>query len=292
MTDNEPNAPHTAVSRVAVKVPPFWPHDPELWFAQLEGQFLVNGITSDNTKYGYVIGSLEARYAAEVKDVIINPPGVGKYAKVKTELIARLSMSQEVKIRQLLEKEEVGDRKPSQFLRRLRDLGGNAITDSLLRTLWTGRLPQHLQAILAAQPDTSLDAAASLADRVLEVVPVSLVNETKRPQTTSTTINTTSADAGDLTTLCRLVSELQVQVGELQKQNTSAYNRSRSRYDNRVRNSSRSRSRNGTQSHRAATTRENTDDETVCFYHSRFGTNARKCRDPCSFNAGNARGHH
>lgn len=292
MPDTEPSVPDTAVSRIAVRVPPFWPHDPELWFAQLEGQFLVNNITSDSTKYGYVVGSLEARYAAEVKDVIINPPSSGKYAKVKTELIARLSLSQEVKIRQLLEKEEVGDRKPSQFLRRLRDLGGKAITDPLLRTLWTGRLPQHLQAILAAQPETSLDAAASLADRVLEVVPINLISETKCQQTVPATANTTSPDAGDLANLCRLVSELQVQVSELQKQNTSAYNRSRARYHNRPLNSSRSRSRNGTQPRYAATTSDNTDNEAMCFYHARFGTNARKCRDPCSFDAGNAGGHH
>lgn len=111
------------VNRVAMRVPPFWPHDPQLWFTLLEGQFLVSGIFNDDTKYGYVIGSLEARYAAAVKDLIISPPVTEKHNSLKKELITGLPTSQQHKTRQLLEREEIGDRKPSQFLRRLRYLG-------------------------------------------------------------------------------------------------------------------------------------------------------------------------
>jgi len=39
------------VNRVAIKIPPFWADEPELWFAQLEGQFALGGITQDATKY-------------------------------------------------------------------------------------------------------------------------------------------------------------------------------------------------------------------------------------------------
>jgi len=47
------------INRVAMHIPPFWTDDPELWFAQLEGQFALSIITDDDVKYGYVLSKLE-----------------------------------------------------------------------------------------------------------------------------------------------------------------------------------------------------------------------------------------
>jgi hypothetical protein len=44
-----------AINRVVIRVPPFWPEKPALWFAQLEGQFALWNITQDSTKFYYVI---------------------------------------------------------------------------------------------------------------------------------------------------------------------------------------------------------------------------------------------
>ncbi|CAH2062404.1 unnamed protein product, partial [Iphiclides podalirius] len=72
---------------------------------------------------------------------------------------------------QLLSSEELGDRKPSQFLRHLRSLGGNDIPDDFLRSLWSYRLPNYIQAIIATQDHSSLDEVAQLADKIVEVTP-------------------------------------------------------------------------------------------------------------------------
>jgi hypothetical protein len=63
----------TEIYKVAVRVPPFWPEEPEIWFAQIEGQFAISGITSDATKFNYIISQLDNKYSREVKDIIINP---------------------------------------------------------------------------------------------------------------------------------------------------------------------------------------------------------------------------
>ena len=70
--------------------------------------------------------------------------------------------------------EETGDRKPSQFLRHLQGLAGTSVPESMLRTLWFGRLPFNVQAILAAQKDLYLEKLADLADSI------SKLTETRR----------------------------------------------------------------------------------------------------------------
>jgi len=147
--------------RISIRLPPFWPEEPELWFAQLEGrQLAVSGITRDEERYAFALSKLEPKQAREVKDIITNPPVHGKYDALKRALIQRLTDSQEHRFRQLLETEEIGDRKPSQFLRHLRVLAGTTVSDELLRTLWLGRLSQQSQAILAARKLDDLDEVA------------------------------------------------------------------------------------------------------------------------------------
>lgn len=245
--------------RAALRVPPFWPERPALWFSQLEGQFALNGITDDSLQFWHVVGALDSRYAAEVEDVITNPPTEQRYQRIKTELVKRLSASQEQNIRQLMEREEMGDRKPSQFLRHLRQLAGNNIPDSFLRSLWIGRLPSHLQPIVTMQDDRDLDAVATLADRVYDITP--------RPQ-----VAAASASDALIGTLLQRVEDLSRQVAALSVSNPRARSRSRPR---------------GRSFSRRPGSRENSPQSDtgnrLCYYHYRFGPAAWNCRPPCSF---------
>jgi transcription initiation factor IIF auxiliary subunit len=103
------------VARVAVRLPPFWPECPDVWFSQTDSQFAIAGITSETTKFHYVVSQLEQKYAAEVDDLITSPPQDQPYSTLRSTLLTRLSPSIE-QHHQLLHHEEMGDRKPSQFL--------------------------------------------------------------------------------------------------------------------------------------------------------------------------------
>ena len=90
MTDSNTSAKPTVVSstwvaRVGIKIPPFWPADPGMWFAQVETQFALAAVTTKDTKFNYVAGSLDAKYAMEVRDILTNPVSREKYTKLKTE---------------------------------------------------------------------------------------------------------------------------------------------------------------------------------------------------------------
>ncbi|CAM1330532.1 Uncharacterised protein r2_g3962 [Pycnogonum litorale] len=119
------------VHAVACRLPAYWSGDPQLWFGQVEGQFQASGITTELTKYEYVVAALPPDTAAEVRDLIVNMPTERPYTVLKTAVISRTAESDLRRLNKLLHKVELGDRKPSQLLRRMEQLVGNpAATNS------------------------------------------------------------------------------------------------------------------------------------------------------------------
>ncbi|CAH2101618.1 unnamed protein product [Euphydryas editha] len=242
------------VSHISLKLPPFWPGRVVAWFAQAEANFEISGIKTDNTKYNHVLSVLPERVAADIEDILIDPPKENKYIFLKSELIRRLSASEEKRVNQLLSDVELGERKPSQFLRHLRSLAGSSLQDeSILRQLWLRRLPQQVQAILAAQADLPLQKVAELADRIVEVSPIAH-----------------SVFAANASVQDDPLQAINNRLDQLAKQ-VAAISSGRSRHRN-----NRSISRN----------RSKSSDRSVsdlCWYHRRFKSKANRCTKPCSW---------
>ncbi|XP_071581987.1 uncharacterized protein [Temnothorax nylanderi] len=265
-----------SVSKVAVRVPPFWGDEPELWFAQLEGQFTLSGITQDTTKYSYALSQLDSRQIKEIKDVVTQPPEADKYEAVKKALIQRMSVSQEQRTRQLLELEELGDRKPSQFLRHLRTLAGENVPDSLLRTLWLGRLPTQMQMVLATRTEDPLNNVAEQADRIHEMTSKAVVAAAAAPATKES--------------LEAKIQALTKQVATL----TTRLSRDKSRQRDNEKGRNRNRSRSRSQNRNRGKAKEDNDDKNDkhCYYHNRFGEKAKKCTQPCTYKSEKGQGSH
>lgn len=266
MTDNDPkpttSSPQLSQTSVHhIKIPPFWPEKPAIWFAQIEGIFAIYKINDDTTKFYHILGNLDRQYATEVEDILVGPPD---YNRLKAELIKRLSASRENQVKQLLMHEELGSRKPSQFLRHLQHLAGPKVPEDFIKTIWTSRLPAGIQPIVASQTSLTMGALAELADRINDIA----------PSTREVAATSSSSPIDELT---RQVAELTRQVSALTAQ---AGHRSRSR-DRGQGYRSRSPSHRSDSCYRRFP---------VCWYHSNFGTEARKCLKPCDYKAGNALG--
>ncbi|XP_059061261.1 uncharacterized protein LOC131854146 [Achroia grisella] len=261
----------TDISTVNLKVPAFAPDDPEIWLVLLEGQFTLHNITDDADKFAYVAGNLDIQHAKAVKDILLNPPASKRYEKIKSELIRRLSASHEKKVKQLLTHEELGDRKPSQFLRHLLDLAGPSVPEDFVRTIWSNRLPQSIQTVLASQPTHSLEQLSDLADRIQEITTPCHVAATSSGASSSTSASQEIAE------LKKMVEHLALKLGERTTASHHQRPNHRSRSQKR-RNSPRQRSRSNSSYRKFP----------VCWYHSMHGDNARKCVKPCDYKAGNA----
>ncbi|XP_038050815.1 uncharacterized protein LOC119723965 [Patiria miniata] len=253
------------IGALSIKLPPFWPADPLIWFAQAEAQFHTRGIKREDTKFAHILAAVQPEIIQEVRDLVITPPKKNPYQKLKEEMIKRTSASEQKRLQMLLTEEELGDKKPSQLLRRMRQLlGEHKLEEGIFKQLFLQRLPSNAQLVLASSRDSvSLEQLAALAERILEVY-VPPVNVVTTPAPSS---------SGELAELRDQISKLTMQVSSMQAQlKRQSHSRSQSRTH------PRSASRD-----QASTPSDTANTQTLCWYHRRFGAEAHKCVQPCSY---------
>ena len=252
-----------AVAAVNLKLPPFWPSDPDVWFTQVEAQFNTRGITVQKTKYEYVVASLSPEFATQVRDLILRVPDTTPYDALKRKLIARTALPQQRRLQQLFSSTELGDQRPTQLLRRMQQLLGAGVAGmdgTLLRELFLQRLPANVRMVLASSEETkSLEEIAQLADKIIIAAPPSIA-AVEKPQ------------------LSKEVDELRVEVVRL-KETVSAFSTPRQTSRPRFPSPQPFR-RNQSPPRRPVLTG-------MCWYHARFGDKARKCTPPCSYSGNN-----
>ena len=246
-----------AVAALNLKLPPFWPSDPDLWFAQVEAQFSTRGITSQKTKYEYIVASLSPEFATQVRDLILRIPDTTPYDTLKRQLITRTALPEQRRLQRLLSSTELGDQRPTQLLRRMQQLLGGGTVDAdakLLRELFLQRLPSNVRMVLASFGDTKpLEELAELGDNIIAAGPPGVSGVTQ-PEPS------------------REVEELRSELAQLRERVSTLSTSTRTRSPSPRRRLFRPRS---PPPHPTPTS--------MCWYHARFGDMARKCTPPCSY---------
>ena len=190
-----------------------------------------------------MIASLSPEVATEIRDLILKPPEATPYTVLKEQLIRRTAASEQRRLQQLFNSVELGDRKPTQLLRRMQQLLGDraSVTDStFLRELFLQRLPPNVRMVLASTKTyTTLEELAELADKFIEVA--------------TPTVAATSTPP-----FPQLLTEIDQLRAEVQKLQASVRN---------LTHQSRGRSRSVSQTRQASPASQ----DRICWYHQKFG---------------------
>lgn len=251
------------VISVKSRIPQFWRDKPRLWFAQFE-TMVANQKLSDENKFGLVVAQLEKVDVEQISDIIMSLPNTGRYEQTKKRLLSVYEESENKQLQKLLNEVELGDQRPSQLLRRMRDLARNKLPDETLRMLWMSHLPASTRAVLSVSMESNLDSLAAMADKMDEqtkeinsICSCSHGSNNSHQPTTSKTEDR----------LINMIESLSREVAELKM------DRSRSHYRRPYRSRFRSRSHSRSS--------KNTVD--ICYFHKKFGKEAYRCRSPCNF---------
>nr|CAH8821166.1 unnamed protein product [Trichobilharzia regenti] len=248
-----------SVSTISLTVPVFRPRDPHLWFARLENYFTANKLTSQTAKFGILSTVLPDEIAEQVRQCIVQPSTDAPYDKLKEEVLRCTSLSDRQTLDRLLSNVELGDKTPSQLMRHMQSLvAGRDIDKRLFYQIWLRRLPANIQQVLAfGDDDIDMEKLAKIADRMYErSTPQSVASTSRIPDTDDR------------------IQALEHKVDTLLSQLAALTTHTRP---------SRSRSSSRRRLSRSPSTSRHHD--TICWYHRSYGSNARRCRSPCNFQA-------
>ncbi|VDP92150.1 unnamed protein product [Echinostoma caproni] len=149
--DREP-----AISFKPVKPRAFIPHDPEVWFAALETQFIARNVRTQRSKYVYAVEAIPGERMCAIRDIILKPPEKGAYDVLKAVIRQFYIPSNGQRLRQLLARHPIGDMKRSRHLARLRSLAGPVNTYSdIVKEHWIESWPLQVQPTVTARLEDS-----------------------------------------------------------------------------------------------------------------------------------------
>lgn len=243
---------------VKSRIPLFWRDKPRLWFAQFE-TMTASLKLGDESKFGLVVTQLEKLDVEQISDIIMSPPNSGRYDIIKERLLSVYEESESEQLQKLLNDMDLGDQRPSSLLRRMRDLARDKIPNTTLKMLWLRHMPASTRAVLSISEESKLDSLAAMADKMHE---------------TSREINSICVCQAKTNTPSTSNSDVMHQIAALTKE-VASLKMERTRHNHRR---SRSRSRSYPRS-----TPRSSQQNTICYYHRKFGKEAFRCRAPCNF---------
>ncbi|XP_065356246.1 uncharacterized protein LOC135950643 [Calliphora vicina] len=239
----------------------------ESWFIRLDAFFKLHNITNDSEQFSITIIHLDERLYDEAFDIITNPLSINKFITLKEVISNKFSTSSISRLEQLASRIQLGDTKPSHLLTKLQRT--NVTQDkNIIRDFWLQRLPPTARAVLAgmirSQPNISFTELSLVADEIVD----SLRNSNNGiAEISEESLNSDICAVGNTGSVNKRLSNLENSISRIEK-------------------SLRTLSLPNQQS-RQSNSQQNANTNILCWYHFKFGNNAKQCKEPCTFNSKN-----
>ncbi|XP_029639511.1 uncharacterized protein LOC115214453 [Octopus sinensis] len=248
---------YTQASVNVLNCPP-WTGDTAIWLTQLEASFKANKIASEEQKYNIMLSNLPPPVSNEIRDLLLSPIEPVSYSSIKEEILKRTSNSKQKEFAKLFNNEELGNKKPTQLLRRMNELlRDQQIEESYLKEVFFNKLPHKTQTLLSAvKNQNSIKQLADLADGILELSSKETVNAI--PSISNEIQELKSCYEKQFELLTKKIESLQLERNSRPAQQQNARWRRKSRSPSLKRNA-------------------------ICWYHAKYGDKSFKCIKPCAF---------
>ena len=221
-----------------------------------------NGLLDDQVKIDALVPCLDSNTFLSVQPLL---DGNHSFGDIKDFLVNRFARPLDQRLQELLRIPSLGDLKPSEQARSA--VSGDDMSNAVLCEIPMMKLPTKVQTTLSIILGSPLNEIAAAADTAMRRFPASLVSS----------INSSTSPFSQNN---HDVQQLKFEMPHnLPRSSTICHNWPRHNFI-----SCRDFGGNKFKSYRPGFYRGS---NRLCFYHARFGRNARKCVAPCNWKQGN-----
>lgn len=155
-------------SVVSVKPAKFDENSPTAWFAILEAQFNIAGITVSKTQFYHALSHLPTKTVSSLDSALI---AAADYDRLKTAVIDFHEATKPELIEEFIRQNPLTGR-PSHYLAELQKIAGKVgVKEDFVRHKFQQALPSTIGPIIATQKTTPLADLGKLADELVAVLP-------------------------------------------------------------------------------------------------------------------------
>jgi hypothetical protein len=278
MSDNEdeqpnPPPPPPPPAQGAVKLSPFWPQAPALWFAQAECTFAVKHVTGQFDRYCHVVAALPHESLRMVADLVETPPAATAYDDIKNRLVASHQLTDFQKAEKLFQMPALGSRKPSDLMAAMLETCPRGEEKSnLFACIFLQRLLREFRVLLANVDHKDPKALSTRADELWAL-------HDNPGTSTSSTVAVVQPEGQEVDFFAAVRSGGQ----------RGGNSRGGARGGSRGRGG-RGAARGGGAAHEPEASKEARLAAGMCFKHWRYGDAATSCTQPCSWQGNDGAG--